>query len=161
MYGFDEVLEMMNVFVNLIENDRPDLRGHSSQVARLTKRVGEKMSIPNKVITSAVAAAYAHDLGKASSYHLTALNVAQYESHRVAAQGLVNTPMRLLKSVKLSAETAHSLVHMYERFDGTGFPDNFAGKQNPARRARPRRDGHLRRPDTEPPQPVPQDAVSG
>jgi response regulator RpfG family c-di-GMP phosphodiesterase len=130
-YGFDEVLEIMNVFVNLLENDRPDLRGHSSHVARLTRRVGEKMSIPNKVITSAVAAAYAHDLGKAGQYHLTALNVAEYEGHKVAAQGLVNTPMRLLKSVKLSAETAHSLAHMYERFDGAGFPDNFAGKQIP------------------------------
>ena len=130
-FAFDEVLEMMNVFVSLIENERPDLRGHSAQVARLTRRVGEKMSIPNKVITSHVAAAYAHDLGKAGQYHLTALNVSEYDGHKVAAQGLVRTPTRLLEAIKLSAETAESIVHMYERFDGRGFPDGLVGKQIP------------------------------
>jgi response regulator RpfG family c-di-GMP phosphodiesterase len=131
VYAFDEVLEMMNVFVSLLENDRPDLRGHSAQVARLTRRVGEKMSIPSKVITSYVAAAYAHDLGKAGQYHLTALNVSEYEGHKVAAQNLVRTPTRLLEAVKLSAETTQSIIHMYERYDGRGFPDNLAGKQIP------------------------------
>jgi len=131
VYAIDEVLELMNAFVSLLENDRPDLRGHSSQVARLTRRVGEKMSIPNKIIASHVAAAYAHDLGKAGQYHLTALNVSEYEGHKVAAQGLVRTPTRLLEAVKLSAETAQSLVHMYERFDGRGFPDSLSGRQIP------------------------------
>lgn len=131
VYAFDEVLEMMNVFVGLIENERPDLRGHSAQVARLTRRVGEKMSIPAKVIASYVAAAYTHDLGKAGQYHLTALNVSEYEGHKVAAQGLVRTPARLLEAVKLSPETIQSVTHMYERYDGRGFPENLAGKQIP------------------------------
>ena len=161
MYGFDEVLEMMNVFVNLIESDRPDLRGHSSQVARLTKRVGEKMSVPNKVITSAVAAAYAHDLGKAGQFHLTALNVAEYDSHRVAAQGLVNTPTRLLKSVKLSAETAHCARAHVRALRRHRFPRQLRGRADPARRAGPRRDRHLRGSDAEPAQPLPQGAASG
>jgi len=131
VYAFDEVLEMMNVFVGMLENDRPDLRGHSAQAARLTRRVGEKMAIPSKIIASFVAAAYAHDLGKAGQYHLTALNVSEYEGHKVAAQGLVRTPTRLLEAVKLSAETTQALVHMYERYDGRGFPDNLAANQIP------------------------------
>ena len=130
-YAFDEVVEMMNVFVGLLENERPDLRGHSGQVGRLTRRVCEKMSLPNKAILSHVAAAYAHDLGKAGQYHLTALNVSEYDGHKVAGQGLVRTPSRLLEAMKLSAETNASLVHMYERFDGKGFPDTLAGKQIP------------------------------
>jgi response regulator RpfG family c-di-GMP phosphodiesterase len=131
VYAFDEVLEMMNVFVGLLENERPDLRGHSALVARLTRRVGEKMSIPNKVITSHVAAAYAHDIGKAGQYHLTALNVSEYDGHKVAGQNLVRTPTRMLEAVKLSNETTLSMLHMYERYDGKGFPDNLAGKQIP------------------------------
>jgi response regulator RpfG family c-di-GMP phosphodiesterase len=130
-YTFDEVLEMMNVFVGLLENDRPDLRGHSALVARLTRRVGEKMSVPSKVIASYVAAAYAHDIGKAGQYHLTALNVSEYDGHKVAGQNLVRTPARMLEAVKLSPETLQSIAHMYERYDGKGFPDNLAGKQIP------------------------------
>jgi response regulator RpfG family c-di-GMP phosphodiesterase len=130
-HAFDDVLEMMNVFVSLLENDRPDLRGHSAQVGRLTRRVGEKMAVPREVISSYVAAAYAHDVGKAGQYHLTALNVSEYDGHKVAGQGLVRAPTRLLEAVKLSADTTESLVHMYERFDGKGFPDNLAGKKIP------------------------------
>jgi response regulator RpfG family c-di-GMP phosphodiesterase len=131
MYAFDEVLEFMNVFVSLLENDRPDLRGHSAQVARLTRKVSEKMAVPGKILPSYVAAAYTHDLGKAGQYHLTALNVSEYEGHKVAAQGLVRTPSRMLEAVKLPAETSQGLVHMYERFDGRGLPDGLAGRQIP------------------------------
>ncbi len=131
VYAVDDVLEMMNVFVSLIENDRPDLRGHSAQVARLTKRVGEKMSIPPKLMASFVAAAYAHDIGKGGQYHLTALNVSEYEGHKVAAQGLVRTPTRILEATKLSPETSQAIIHMYERFDGRGFPDGLIGTKIP------------------------------
>ena len=31
-------------------------------------------------------AAYVHDLGKMGAYHLTALNVAEYEGHRASAE---------------------------------------------------------------------------
>jgi len=131
VYAFDEVLELMNVLVTMIEADRPDLRGHSGQVARLTKRIGEKMAIPSKVTAGYVAASYAHDLGKAGQYHLTALNVSEYDGHKVAAQGLARTPARLLEGVKLGPETTEAVLHMYERFDGRGFPDNLTGKNIP------------------------------
>jgi response regulator RpfG family c-di-GMP phosphodiesterase len=130
-YTLDEVLEMMNVFVGLIENDRPDLRGHSALVARLTRRVCEKLAVPSKSATSYVAAAYAHDIGKAGQYHLTALNVSEYDGHKVAGQNLVRTPTRMLEAVKLSSETGEAITHMYERFDGKGFPDNLAGRNIP------------------------------
>jgi len=129
VYAFDEVLELMNVFVGLIESERPDLRGHSSLVARLTRRVGEKMSIPPKITGSFVAAAYEHDLGKMGQYHLTALNVSEYEGHKVAAQKVVRTPVRWLEAVRLPAETAQATLQMYERFDGRGFPEGIAGDQ--------------------------------
>jgi response regulator RpfG family c-di-GMP phosphodiesterase len=130
-YSLDEVLELMNVFVGLIETERPDLRGHSSQVGRLTRRVCDKLSIPAKATASCVAAAYAHDLGKMGQYHLTALNVSEYEGHKVAAQKVVRTPVRWLEAVRLPAETAQAIEHMYERYDGRGFPDGLRGNQIP------------------------------
>ena len=38
-------LELLNVLVSLLENARPDLRGHSAQVARLSRRLAEKLSL--------------------------------------------------------------------------------------------------------------------
>ncbi len=57
-------LELLNVLVSLIESGRPDLRGHSSQVARLARRMAETMSLDPSAADALVAAAYAHDLGK-------------------------------------------------------------------------------------------------
>ena len=124
-------LESLNVLVSLLENNRPDLRGHSSHVARLTRKLCERMGIAQRDIEFIVAAAYLHDLGKASSYHLTSLNVAEYDGHKIAAKKSVLTPSRLMEGAKLAEATAKSLNHMYERFDGKGFPDGIAGKDIP------------------------------
>ncbi len=124
-------LETLNVLVSLLENNRPDLRGHSSHVARLSRKFCERLGLADRDADEIVAAAYLHDLGKASSYHLTALNVAEYDGHRVAAEKSYLTPSRLMAGVKLPDATVRSLNHMYERFDGKGFPDAMAGKEIP------------------------------
>lgn len=124
-------LETLNVLVSLLENNRADLRGHSSQVARLSRKFCERLGLAERDADEIVAAAYLHDLGKASSYHLTALNVAEYDGHKVAAEKSYLTPSRLMAGVKLPDATVRALNHMYERFDGKGFPDAMAGKEIP------------------------------
>jgi hypothetical protein len=78
-----------------------------------------------------VAAAYLHDLGKMGAYHLTALNVVEYDGHRVAALKTYEMPAHLMAAVGLSAETLDAVTSMYERYDGEGFPDGRAGQQIP------------------------------
>jgi HD-GYP domain-containing protein (c-di-GMP phosphodiesterase class II) len=56
-------IETLNVMVSLIENPRPDLRGHSSHVARLTKRIAERIGLAPVEVASMVVAAHLHDLG--------------------------------------------------------------------------------------------------
>jgi response regulator RpfG family c-di-GMP phosphodiesterase len=121
-------LETLNVLVSLLENNRPDLRGHSSHVARLTQRLCERLKLGERDIPPIVAAAHLHDLGKASNYHLTALNVAEYGGHRIAAEKSFLTASRLMSSARLPEPTVQALNHMYERFDGKGFPDQQSGK---------------------------------
>lgn len=41
------------------------------------------------------------------------------------------TPLRLFEPVSLEANTTLALRHMYERFDGEGFPDKLTGKEIP------------------------------
>ncbi|MEZ4372976.1 MAG: DUF4388 domain-containing protein [Polyangiaceae bacterium] len=125
----DSYLETLNVLVSLIENSRPDLRGHSAQVARLMKKISERIGLSEQDRAAMVLAGYIHDLGKMSAYHLTALNVAEYEGHRVAAKKLYKAPLRLLEAVELPRETSRAIEQMYERFDGAGLPGGERGKE--------------------------------
>jgi response regulator RpfG family c-di-GMP phosphodiesterase len=124
-------LELLNVLVSLIENPRPDLRGHSGEVARLARRMGEKMGLEPAGTAALVTAAYVHDLGKMGQYHLTALNCAEYDGHKAAAAKYHGVPLRLLQPVNLSSETLSAVEHMYERYDGRGLPSGTRGKDIP------------------------------
>ena len=126
-----DLAELLNVLVTLNENTRDEFRGHSASVARLSKMMMERMGLDEAVQTHAVIAANLHDLGKPVSYHLTPLNVAQYDTHRRAALKLVYTPQRLVDSVGFPSEATSAVSSMYERFDGTGFPGRTSGKSIP------------------------------
>ncbi len=125
----DSFIETLNVLVTLIENSRQELRGHSAQVARLTRKMCERIGITPAEQKAIVVAAYLHDLGKMSAYHLTALNAAQYEAPRAAAEKSFATPTRLMSSAELAPATLAAVLGMYERYDGSGFPKQAAAKE--------------------------------
>lgn len=129
--GSEDYLETLNVLVALLERDRGDLRGHSAQVARLGRKLCERIGLSEGQMHGVLVAAYLHDIGKASAYHLTALNVAQYEGHRIVAQKSFLTPVRMFESVQLPDTAVQTLTHLYERFDGQGFPDRQSAKDIP------------------------------
>ena len=151
--GVENVLELLNVMVTLLENGRPDLRGHSALVARLTRRLAERINLSVPSTNACVAAAYLHDLGKMGQFHLMPLNVGEYEGHKLAAQKVVSTPMRLLEGVRVSDEARAAVSHMYERYDGRGFPSASPAEIPLGPGSWPRR--HVRRPDAEPQEPLP------
>lgn len=121
-------VETLNVLVSLLENSRQDLRGHSAQVSRLIKKIAERIGLGGGQLIELQIAAFIHDLGKAGAYHLTALNVAEYEGHAAQAKKTYNSPVRLMEAVGLSYETKSAVEQMYERFDGAGFPAGARGK---------------------------------
>jgi len=127
----EAVQEVLNVLVSLLENGRQELRGHSAQVARLMRRSAERINLSKESTNALVIAAYLHDLGKQGQYHLTALNCAEWEGHKIAGLKTVHTPTRLLEAVRLPEEAVLAVNHMYERYDGTGFPDQMSGKEIP------------------------------
>ena len=125
----ESYLETLNVLVSLIENTRADLRGHSAQVARLIKKICERIGLPDVTRAALVVAGHIHDLGKMGAYHLTTLNVAEYEGHRTQAQKQFKAPLRLLEAVQLPREVAQAVEQMYERYDGKGLPEGASGKE--------------------------------
>jgi response regulator RpfG family c-di-GMP phosphodiesterase len=129
--GFGTYLETLNVLVSLIEQSRPDLRGHSAHVARLIKKSSERIGLSEAQKGHLVMAGYVHDLGKMSAYHLTALNVSEYEGHRASAEKLYKAPLRILEAVKLPREALQAVELMYERYDGKGLPGGASAKEIP------------------------------
>jgi response regulator RpfG family c-di-GMP phosphodiesterase len=126
---YHDYLETLNVLVALHENSRGELRGHSVQVARISRRMCERLGLSPDESDGIIIAAYLHDIGKATSHHLTALNVAEYEAHQLQAQKSYLTPLRMFESVRLPSTAVGSLTHLYERFDGSGFPDRLKGTE--------------------------------
>jgi response regulator RpfG family c-di-GMP phosphodiesterase len=124
-------VELLNVLVSLLESSRADLRGHSALVARLVRRMAEKLSLEPGTTAMLVAGAFIHDLGKMGQYHLTPLNCSEYEGHKAAAQKAYAIPGSLLEPVRLPADTIQAATRMYERWDGKGFPDGLGGKDIP------------------------------
>ncbi len=127
----ETTIELLTVLVSLLESSRQELRGHSSQVARLLRRVAERMNLGRAETQALIIAGHIHDLGKMGQFHLTAMNCAEYEGHRVAALKVCDTPQRLLESVRLVKSVKSAVFHMYERVDGNGFPDKLVGKEIP------------------------------
>ncbi len=127
----DAYTETLNVLVTLLENGRGELRGHSAHVVRLMRKLAERIGVSDVQKLSFTVAGQLHDLGKMGAYHLTALNVAEYEGHRVAAGKQLQAPLRLMDTVHLPREVELMIAHMYERFDGEGLPDGAEGKEIP------------------------------
>jgi response regulator RpfG family c-di-GMP phosphodiesterase len=129
--GLDAYQETLNVLITVLENGRGELRGHSAHVVRLMRKLAERIGVSDMQKVAFVIAAQLHDLGKMGTYHLTALNVAEYEGHKVAATKQLLTPSRLMEGVHLPREFEEIVASMYERYDGKGVPDGAQGKEIP------------------------------
>ena len=128
---WDAYLETLNVLVALLDAGRGELRGHSSLVARISRQVAERLGLPEDDRHAIAIASHLHDVGKASAYHLTLLNVSRFDGHRLQAQRSYAAPARMLESTRLPERAVDILGHLYERFDGQGFPDRQAAKEIP------------------------------
>lgn len=129
--SFASSVEVANVLVSLLENQRKELRGHSAQVSRFMQKVGDHLQLPRADLYGLRLCGLLHDVGKTSSYHLTALNVAEYEGHRAEAERCFMNPVRLFDGANLPRPCVDGLKSLYERFDGQGFPERRAGKDIP------------------------------
>jgi response regulator RpfG family c-di-GMP phosphodiesterase len=95
------------------------------------KKISERIGLSEISLTATQIAGYIHDIGKMGAYHLTALNVAEYEGHKTSAAKQYRAPTRLLEAVNLPQEVIQAVESMYERYDGQGLPSGLSGKEIP------------------------------
>jgi two-component system cell cycle response regulator len=116
--------QMRDLLLAVVEQQQPTLPGHSSNVARLCRRVGESLQLPPNRLELLVQAAELHDIGK----------VALPPSILEKAGPLNDAEWELMRRHTLIGETILSRVpplaavgaivrSTHERFDGSGYPD--------------------------------------
>ncbi|MBW2263667.1 MAG: DUF4388 domain-containing protein [Deltaproteobacteria bacterium] len=127
----ENFLSTLHIMIGLLENDRAELRGHSVQVSRHMRQMAERIRLSDSESVALGIAGAVHDLGKFGLYHLTALNVAEWQGHWEAAASRYTVPTRLFESVQLPLSATQAIDHMYERYEGSGFPEGLKSKDIP------------------------------
>ena len=124
-------IEILNVMVSLLERTRHGLKGHSTKVSELCGALGRRLSFSSPDIAALRTAALIHDLGKSHDQHFVPLYIAEHPAYREAAQTVYRGPIELFASVALPPATIAAIEHVYERFDGDGFPKRLKGDEIP------------------------------
>jgi response regulator RpfG family c-di-GMP phosphodiesterase/Arc/MetJ-type ribon-helix-helix transcriptional regulator len=130
-FDADAYLATLQIMLGLIERERGDLKGHSVQVSRTIRHIGERLRLSPVEVASFAIAGLLHDMGKGGIYHLTTLNASQYGGHRDAAVKRCILPSKMFEQAALPEATRQAMDAMYERFDGKGFPRALSGKDIP------------------------------
>lgn len=122
---------LARALLNAQEQTRNELRGHSLRTAQLAYDLSEYLEDPDALAPEAWAVGLFHDLGKTHDPHLTALNVWEQQVCHRAAQEQFDAPRRLLRGSGVAPRVSKALQHLFERFDGGGFPDSLSGESIP------------------------------
>lgn len=123
----------LKVFSTLIEMRGGHLAGHARRVADLARRIALKLAVDGKQVQEIFVAGLLHEIGKVGfSDELLATPVGvmkpaqleSYRKHTVLAEQLL-LPLPDLK------EVSDLISAQFERFDGTGFPAQWAAQVIP------------------------------
>ncbi|MBI3071274.1 MAG: DUF4388 domain-containing protein [Deltaproteobacteria bacterium] len=122
-------------FLDVIMRSRPEFSadrfsGHSTEVAHLSSRVAEKLGFTETRVRYVALAAYLHDVGKRSAHH-TLLSMRHNAQHAEVARDQYLIPSNMFFRAHLPKPVRDALIHIYEHFDGSGFPGGLAGPAIP------------------------------
>jgi len=121
----------IKVFSTLLEMRGGNLSGHARRVADLSRRIANKMNLDNKLVQQIFVAGLLHEIGKVGfSDELLNTPVAMmtpeqldaYRKHTAQAE-LLLLPLPDLR------EASEIITTQFERFDGSGFPQQLSGDQ--------------------------------
>ncbi|HEX8702501.1 MAG TPA: HD domain-containing phosphohydrolase [Myxococcaceae bacterium] len=123
-----DFIEMMNLLVSQLEQERSHQRGHSAQLARQASIVGRRMGMAPRDVSSLAMAAYLHDLGKVAERHHTLASNAANADWKTEAKRLARTPVKMFETVHLPPVVSTILGQLYEAYDGSGTPQGTKGE---------------------------------
>ncbi|HPJ89363.1 MAG TPA: HD domain-containing protein [Thermotogota bacterium] len=118
--------------IKLVELHDPYTKGHSESVSRLSVQIAQKMELGEREISTIKWAGLVHDIGKILIpkeilNKPDKLNPDEYAIIRKHPE----YGAKVLSEAEEISEVANIVKYHHERWDGTGYPDGFAGQAIP------------------------------
>ena len=115
-----------------IEAKDPYTQGHSAEVARLARALGQQLGLPHEAQEQLEIAGYLHDVGKIGIKEgilgkpgpLTSDERAEINAHPVIG-------VRIVDNMHLDSPILSGVKYHHERLDGGGYPDGLKGDTIP------------------------------
>jgi len=125
--------ELLELFVQTVEFRDPYTSGHSQRVRRFSRIIAEVIGLPAKEIDRVSKAALLHDVGKIHEIFAPVL----MKPGRLSPEERAIMELHPIKSAELVAKISDlqdivpAVRHHHENWDGTGYPDQLAGREIP------------------------------
>jgi two-component system cell cycle response regulator len=124
--------QSIDVLISVLHERQVELHQHSTGVAELAVRAGERLSMNLEDLEEMAFAAELHDIGKLAVSEqllnkpaaLTEAEWAEMHKHTVIGE-------RILRAAPALQPVARIVRASHERWDGAGYPDRVAGQQIP------------------------------
>jgi len=123
----------IKVFSTLIEMRGGNLAGHSRRVADLARKIALRLQLDSKQVQEVFVAGLLHEIGKigfADDLLKTPVAMMKPEQLDVYRKHTVHAEQLLLPLVDLRP-VSDIICAQFERYDGTGFPDQLTGEAIP------------------------------
>ncbi|HXF95710.1 MAG TPA: HD-GYP domain-containing protein [Gemmatimonadales bacterium] len=126
--------DLLDLMVKAIEARDPYTSGHSQRVKEYARIIAKEAGLSNRHVEQIATAALLHDVGKIYEEYapllrkdgkLTVDEKKLLQSHPVRSAELVATISSLRGTI------SEAVRHHHENYDGTGYPDGFAGDRIP------------------------------
>ncbi|MCA0377247.1 MAG: HD-GYP domain-containing protein [Gemmatimonadetes bacterium] len=125
--------ELLELFVHTVEFRDPYTSGHSQRVSRFSRIIAQLVGLSPREIDRVATAALLHDVGKIHEIFAPILQ----KPGRLTAEERAIMELHPIKSAELVAKISDlqdivpAVRHHHENWDGTGYPDQLAGKEIP------------------------------
>lgn len=125
--------ELLELFVHTVEFRDPYTAGHSHRVSRYSKIIARAIGLNQSAIERVTTAAMLHDVGKIHEVFGPILS----KPGRLTTEERLIMELHPVKSAELVAKITDlqdivpAVRHHHENWDGTGYPDQLAGRNIP------------------------------
>lgn len=125
--------ELLELFVHTVEFRDPYTSGHSQRVSRYSRIIAQVLGLSGKEIERISIAALLHDVGKIHEIFAPILS----KPGRLSAEERAIMELHPIKSAELVAKISDlqdiipAVRHHHENWDGSGYPEQLAGKLIP------------------------------
>ncbi len=118
----------ISILVHMMEDNDPYLAGHSQRISELSRGISEVMHLPDETRQVLLTGANLSQIGKISiPSEIRTKESRLTKSEMEIMQGHVGKADILLNDMEIDQSVITAVTQMYERQDGSGYPNALAG----------------------------------